>query len=342
MCLSWNGFPPLLEVCWLTSSLQERKPAVNEMRRPVQQQQGRPFKGKEPNMQFFGPSDFVPELPHNVQVAPPPATILQGFDCFRRSFVKSVSSSLRRKRQPSADIARERTSSTGTRSCAKSVLTQPAQQQQHQQQQQQLQRPPLQPQQRQQFLQRVNLWQLPRLCGRSAGARHSGRRTRTLARMHLTSARTGCSGRPTLGSARRTRRTEPGWKSVARTRSSWRTRKTRKFASSPTLPSQKLTLQQKSLTAWRIWWRSATLQALKARMLTSARWWRASTGKRNKGERGVRNDFIQWQRGTLIWWPDKGGGMNSIHLCAWLCVGLSVGLNTADASCSGSRWRSSF
>ena len=45
---------------------QERKPAVNEMRRPGQ---GRPFKGKEPSMQFFGPSDFVPELPHNVQVA---------------------------------------------------------------------------------------------------------------------------------------------------------------------------------------------------------------------------------------------------------------------------------
>ena len=41
------------------------------------------MKGKQPNMQFFGPSDFVPELPHNVQVAPPPATILQGFDCFR-------------------------------------------------------------------------------------------------------------------------------------------------------------------------------------------------------------------------------------------------------------------
>merc|ERR1711981_1293381 len=43
----------------------ERKPAVNEMRRPAQQ--GRPLKGKAPNMQFFGPSDFVPELPHNVQ-----------------------------------------------------------------------------------------------------------------------------------------------------------------------------------------------------------------------------------------------------------------------------------
>merc|ERR1712173_120984 len=42
----------------------ERKPAVNEMRRPGP---GRPLKGKEPSMQFFGPSDFVPELPHNVQ-----------------------------------------------------------------------------------------------------------------------------------------------------------------------------------------------------------------------------------------------------------------------------------
>ena len=76
------SFPPLMEVCSITSSPQERKPSVNEMRRPSQQQ-GRPLKGKQPNMQFFGPSDFVPELPHNVQVAPPPATILQGFDCFR-------------------------------------------------------------------------------------------------------------------------------------------------------------------------------------------------------------------------------------------------------------------
>ena len=56
---------------------QERKPAVkNEMRRPAGQ--ARPVKGGQPSpsMQFFGPSDFVPELPHNVQV---PA---QGLDCF--------------------------------------------------------------------------------------------------------------------------------------------------------------------------------------------------------------------------------------------------------------------
>ena len=74
-----------------------------------------------------------------------------------QSFAKSVKSSLKRKRQPSADIARERTSSTGTRSTApKNVLTQPAQRQQQRQQQQHQQRQ--QPrQQPQQFLRRVNL-----------------------------------------------------------------------------------------------------------------------------------------------------------------------------------------
>ena len=83
ICLSWNGISTS-DVIVFTNFIppQERKPTVNEMRRPSQQQ-GRPLKGKQPNMQFFGPSDFVPELPHNVQVAPPPATILQGFDCFR-------------------------------------------------------------------------------------------------------------------------------------------------------------------------------------------------------------------------------------------------------------------
>ena len=62
---------------------QERNPAAQEMRRPAE---ARPFKGapsKLPSMQFFGPSDFVPELPHNVQVETPQAIcILQGFDCF--------------------------------------------------------------------------------------------------------------------------------------------------------------------------------------------------------------------------------------------------------------------
>ena len=52
---------------------QERNPASQEMRRPAE---ARPFKGapsKLPSMQFFGPSDFVPELPHNVQVETPQA-----------------------------------------------------------------------------------------------------------------------------------------------------------------------------------------------------------------------------------------------------------------------------
>ena len=61
--------------------LQERKPASNEMRRPGQ---ARPVKGGQPSpsMQFFGPSDFVPELPHNVQVPAPAAMSWQGLDCF--------------------------------------------------------------------------------------------------------------------------------------------------------------------------------------------------------------------------------------------------------------------
>ena len=45
---------------------QEQKPRPRqESRRPAQP---RPFKGAPSNMQFFGPSDYVPELPHNVQV----------------------------------------------------------------------------------------------------------------------------------------------------------------------------------------------------------------------------------------------------------------------------------
>merc|ERR1712223_820264 len=43
----------------------EQKPRPRqESRRPAQP---RPFKGAPSNMQFFGPSDYVPELPHNVQ-----------------------------------------------------------------------------------------------------------------------------------------------------------------------------------------------------------------------------------------------------------------------------------
>merc|ERR1712117_897792 len=43
----------------------EQKPRPRqESRRPAHP---RPFKGAPSNMQFFGPSDYVPELPHNVQ-----------------------------------------------------------------------------------------------------------------------------------------------------------------------------------------------------------------------------------------------------------------------------------
>ena len=50
----------------LQTNVQEQKPRPRqESRRPAQP---RPFKGAPSNMQFFGPSDYVPELPHNVQV----------------------------------------------------------------------------------------------------------------------------------------------------------------------------------------------------------------------------------------------------------------------------------
>ena len=73
---SWKRVFPL-PLIWLKHFgdiiPQERNPAAQEMRRPAE---ARPFKGapsKLPSMQFFGPSDFVPELPHNVQVETPQA-----------------------------------------------------------------------------------------------------------------------------------------------------------------------------------------------------------------------------------------------------------------------------
>ena len=80
-CLSWHSISSSTsaESIFVNFIPQERKPSVNEMRRPAQ---ARPLKGGQPSMQFFGPSDFVPELPHNVQVPAPAAMSLQGLDCF--------------------------------------------------------------------------------------------------------------------------------------------------------------------------------------------------------------------------------------------------------------------
>merc|ERR1712110_544679 len=167
------------------------------------------------------------------------------------SFAESATSSLPRRSRPSADIASGKTSSGGTKNNAKNVLTRPARPQQRQRQQ--LQRQQQHRRQPQQLHQHANLSQLLHPCGRNAETRLSGRRTRTRAWTRWTSARTGCSGRPTLGSVRRTRVIEPGWQSVVKTKSSWQTTKTSKSANLLTSHSQKTNPPWKSLTALRSW-----------------------------------------------------------------------------------------
>merc|ERR1712223_466484 len=160
------------------------------------------------------------------------------------SFAESVTSSLPRRSRPSADIASGKTSSGETKNNAKNVLTLSARPQQPQRQHRR---------QPQQLHQHANLSQPLHPCGRNAETRLSGRRTRTRARRRWTSARIGCSGRPTLRSVRRTRVIEPGWQSVVKTKNSWRTTKISKSANLLTSRSRKTNPPWKSLTALRSW-----------------------------------------------------------------------------------------
>merc|ERR1712088_726169 len=167
------------------------------------------------------------------------------------SFAESATSSLPRRSRPSADIASGKTSSGETKNNAKNVLTLSARPQQPQRQQ--LQRQQQHRRQPQQLHQHANLSQPLHPCGRNAETRLSGRRTRTRARRRWTSARTGCSGRPTPRSVRRTRVIEPGWQSVVKTKNSWQTTKISKSANLLTSRSQKMNPPWKSLTALRSW-----------------------------------------------------------------------------------------